>query len=517
MAEIAAAPDVGGAGSAASDALADDSVGYRDASSATGSKVRTGMAWTLGGQWVGYLVQIVTTAILARLIAPQQFGIVGEAATIAAFATQLQSLGLSQATVQRARLTHGQLSNLFWANVAAGAVLSVLVAASAPFVAAFYGHHALVGVTAVVAVGYLINGFAVQHAALLARRMRFRAIALRSLLPRILSGAVAITAAAMGAGYWALVAQQIAAALFGVAFLWTAVSWRPAKPSRGTGVRPLLRFGAGVSVANILYYFSSNADNILVGRFLGAAPLGLYARAYNLFLVPIRQIHAPIGNVVQPVMAAILGEPARYRQFYRRTLGSICLVGMPGVAFLAVMSREIIAVLLGTRWLGAAEPFRWLAIAGLLQMISRTFAWLFTTSGRAKAMASWAAVSAPVTVAAFVVGLHWGITGVAASYAIIQSVLIVPGIWWAVRDTPVGLRDVAAAVWRPCVLAAAVAAVSTGARLAVPGIGPAAAVAVSGVLAVACWLALVLRWPALRAEAAATLGTVRKRRAGSAD
>ncbi|MDQ1542033.1 MAG: hypothetical protein QOH29_2759, partial [Actinomycetota bacterium] len=293
------------------DGYSDESVGDRDVERATGSAVRSGLAWTLGGQWAGYALQIVTTAVLARLVAPKDFGLLSEALTVTAFATQMQTLGLSQAVVQRAKLTHGQLSNLFWVNAGAGVVLALLVAASAPLVAGFYGNHALVGVVAALAVSYVISGLGVQHAALMSRRMKFRAIAVRSLVPRLLAGIVAIVAALLGAGYWALVIQQIVGVFFVVVFVWTAIDWRPSWPSRGTGVRPLLRFGAGVSIANILYYFSSNADNILVGRVLGNGPLGLYARAYNLFLVPLRQIHGPLGNVVQPVMSAIVGEPER--------------------------------------------------------------------------------------------------------------------------------------------------------------------------------------------------------------
>jgi O-antigen/teichoic acid export membrane protein len=457
----------------------------------------------------------VTTAVLARLVAPKEFGLLSEALTVTAFAAQLQTLGLSQAVVQRAKLTHGQMSNLFWVNAAAGLGLALLVLASAPFVADFYGNHALIGITAALGVTYVIAGLGVQHAALMSRRMKFKAIAVRSLVPRFLAGGIAIVAALLGAGYWALVIQQIAATFFMVLFVWTAIDWRPSWPARRTGVRPLLRFGAGVSIANILYYFSSNADNILVGRFLGAGPLGLYARAYNLFLVPLRQIHGPLGNVVQPVMSALAGEPERYRAFYKRMLAAITLAGMPGVMFLAVMSREIIVVVLGGRWVGAAQPFRWLAVAGFLQMVSRTFSWLFTTSGRSRAMAIWAGISSPLVVASFIIGLHWGITGVATGYAVVQVGLLLPGIWFAVKDTPVHMSDVANAVWRPVVVAAVVGAVCVLIRLALAG-SPAVVILLAAIAAaVACWAALAFAWPALRADLVAAKGTLMQRRARS--
>jgi len=474
------------------------------------------MAWTLGGQWVGYGVQVISTAILARLVSPHDFGLVGEALTVTALAAQLQSLGLSQAVIQRAKLTHGQMSNLFWVNVATGGVLMLLVLGAAPLVAAFYGDPPLVAVIASMSVTFFITGFAVQHSALMSRRMQFRSIALRNLTPRVIAAASAIAvAAAFHAGYWALVLQQLVSAICVLAFVWTAIEWRPGKPQRRTGVRPLLRFGAGVSVANIFFYFSSNADNIMVGRFLGTADLGLYARAYNLFLLPLRQIHAPLGNVVQPVMSAVVNDPPRYRQFYRRTLSAITLVGMPGVVGLAVLSEPFIEVVLGHRWLGAAQPFRWLAVAGFLQMAARTFSWLYTTSGRAKAMATWAMVTSPLLVLAFAIGVHWGITGVAEAYAISQAVLIGPGIWWAVRGTAVTIEDVLAAVWRPIVVAAVCGGVVFGMRELLNSTAPAVILFGSSGVGFACWLAMVALWPHLRGDLQSLTGRFTKRSAAA--
>jgi PST family polysaccharide transporter len=500
---------------AALDHSSDETVGKRDMGRTTGSAVRSGMAWTLGGQWAGYGVQLISTAILARLISPSDFGLFGEALTVTAFATQLQTLGLSQAVIQRAKLTHGQMSNLFWVNVGAGTLLTLLVAAVAPAVSVFYHNPPLTAVTATVSLTFLIYGFAVQHSALMARRMKFRAIALRSLTPRIVAAAAAVIAAAVfNAGYWALVVQQIVGAVCTTIFVWTAIDWRPGRPRRGTGVRALLKFGVGVSIANLFYYFSGNADNILVGRFLGTGPLGLYSRAYNLFLVPLRQIHGPMGNVVQPVMSAIYSEPDRYRQFYRRTLSGITVVGMPAVVFLAVMSRRLIEVLLGERWVGAADAFRFLAIAGFLQMITRTFGWLFTTSGRSKAMAIWAATTTPLTVLAFVCGLHWGISGVAAAYAISQLAFILPGVWWSQRGTPVTFSDVGSSVWRPVVLSAVVAVATVAVRQGVgsiDGVAPIVVLAAAGVAAIACWGLTIYFWPELRRELLALRGTIGRR------
>ena len=227
-----------------------------------------------------------------------------------------------------------------------------------------------------------MSGLGVQHNALLNRHMRFRAIALRTSVARLVASVAAIGAALAGAGYWSLVVLQVTQTVVALLVVWTAVRWRPGPPRGLSEAVPLLRFGAGVSAAGLLNTVSRNADNVLIGRVLGADALGLYTRAYGLLLVPLRQLKSPLGSIVEPVLSSMQDQPARYRQFYCAAIQGLSHVGMPSVAVLAVVSNELVLVLLGEQWLAAVPVFQFLAIAGLVQLVSSTTGWLFVSSGR---------------------------------------------------------------------------------------------------------------------------------------
>ncbi len=250
----------------------------------------------------------------------------------------------------------------------------------------------------------------------------------------------------------------------------------------------------------MLNTISRQADNVLIGKFLGAGPLGLYSRAYGLLMMPLRQIKDPLGAIVLPMLAALQREPARYRALYRSAIAGLAHVGMPGIAIVAVGAHPIISILLGRRWEAAAPLFQLLAIAGFVQLISATTGWLFISSGRSRAYATWAGVSSALTVVAFVVGLHWGARGVAAAYAVSQTVMALPSFALAVRGTAVSLADVVTAMLRPLAVSGFVLAASWTAARSV-GDHP-----VVVQLVVTCgagglvWAGLLLAWPAARAE-----------------
>lgn len=473
------------------------------------------MLWTVSGQWGSQVLRLASIVVLARLLTPDDYGLMAMVWAITGFVYTVGSLGLSEAVVQRKDLTHGQTSALFWLNVGLGAVLALLVAASAPLIAAFYGRPELVEITWALSVTFFLGGLMVQHQALMLRRLDFRAVAVRSFLSTVVTTVVSIGVALTGAGYWALVAGQLAGSVTAVLLAWRAVDWTPSRPRRAAGVRELLSFGGGISTFRLLDYAAKNVDNILIGRFLGTAQLGLYTRAYGLLMLPLTQIHGPVANVVRPTMAALWGEPERYRRFYLTALQGLCYAVMPLVVVLAVLATPVVELLLGQQWLESADVFRWLAVAGLLQTVGYTNGWLYASSGRAWAMARWGLVSRPVIILAFIAGLPWGITGVAIAYAASQLVLTPIGIAQAGRGTPVSLRDVLAVCSRPAAVAAAAGTAAGALALLVDDRGAVLQLLVQGGAAVLVAAALVAAWPSARREVVGLVSEVVRRRRGA--
>jgi O-antigen/teichoic acid export membrane protein len=221
--------------------------------------------------------------------------------------------------------------------------------------------------------------------------------------------------------------------------------------------------------------------------------------------LPLRQLNSPIMRVAVPTLAGMRDDANRFRSYYRSALVGLGLIGMPAVVVLAVLSHEIVVVLLGGQYAGAAPIFQMLAIAGVAQVIANTTGWLFIASSRTREMMLWGLVSGPIIVAAFLIGLPQGAFGVARAYAIASVVLMVPGFWYATRDTPVSMRDIAAAVWRPSVVAALVFAASVGVHRLTAAEGSVTRSALVLATAIAVWVSTVWAWPTVRRDAASLL------------
>ena len=406
-----------------------------------GRAIRGG-AFTIGSQGSQFIIGLLATMVMARLLTPRDYGLIGMVTVVTGFLTIFKDIGLSRATIQRNVLTHDEASSLFWINGGVGVCIAFLTAAIAPALARFYHEPRLTDITIALACGFLVSGFSVQHQALLRRRMRFGILAASDVFSSTLAGVVGITMAFEHMSYWAIVGNQLTYTVSGAALAWTVCRWRPSLPKRSTRLRELLTFGGNVTGFTVLNYFSRNTDDLLIGRFWGSHELGLYAKAYQLLLFPLRQINLPIGGVAIPTLSRLVDEPERYRAAFARTLDKIVLVTMPLVMFLMVTADWLIAVVLGPQWVGAAKIFMWLGIAGFVQPIGYTTGWLFTSQDRTGEMFRWGVVSSAIAVMSIAAGVHWGALGVAKSYALTSALVTTPLNLWAVgRRGPIRTRD----------------------------------------------------------------------------
>ena len=476
---------------------------------ALSTRAGRGVVFTLSSQWVKFVLQLIATVVIARMLDPKDYGVVGEVVALTGFADQLRELGLSDASVQRDGLTRDQLDALFWINTALGLGFAAVFALGSPLVAAFYHRPELIPITLVLSLNFVAGGLSVQHSALLRRRLRFGRLALSDAGPMAVSIVVGIVAAAEGARYWALVAMYLTQGFGRLAVLWIGTDWWPGRPRRARGLHELLTFGADLSFFNVLNYITRNLDNVLIGRYRGTIELGLYTRAYSLLMLPLKQLNSPIMRVAVPTLAGLRNQPDRFRAYFRSALVGLAVIGMPSVVVLAVLSNEIVSILLGSAYAGTAPIFRLLAIAGVAQVVANTNGWLFVASARTRQMAHWGLISAPVIVAAFLIGLPDGAIGVARAYAIATLILIPPGFWLATRGTPVSMGDIAGACWRPVVLSAAIFAVSVATHDATGHLPDIARVALVTTAATVTWLLGCAAWPSLRRDVLALGGALK--------
>ena len=403
------------------------------------------------GQAAKLFLRTGSMVVLARLLTPGEYGLVGMVLPVTEFVLMFRDMGLSTATVQRAQVNHAQISTLFWVNIAIGVMLAAITVGLAPVIAWFYGDLRLTWITVALAVGLVFGGLTIQHHALLRRQMRFVSLAVIEVAGVSVGIMTAILAACLGAGYWSLVLMHLAIPATTAVGVWVFLGWRPGWPHLRCGVRSMLNFGRDVIGFRMVNYFAMQSDKILIGRFCGADVLGLYGRAYGLLMMPLTQMTWPITSVALPVLSRIQDEPEKYRSYYARLVQLLSFVSMPMVVFLAVYSKSIINVVLGDQWAGASQIFQVLAITAFIQPLSSTTIVVMVSLGYSGRLLKFGIVNSAVVVLSFAVGIRWGVIGVAAAYAVANYVVLLPGLWYCFHKTPVSVWTFLAAIVRPAI------------------------------------------------------------------
>ena len=381
---------------------------------------------TLTSQAAQFLLSLGSVMILARLLSPEDYGLVAMVTSATAFLRVFKDAGLATATVQTETITHAQVSNLFWINALLSGAVGLVAAAMAPPLAWIYREPRIVAVALALAVPFLVNGLAIQHRALLSRQMRFRALALVDVGSSAGGVGLAIPMAFGGFGWWALVGQSLMTATIEVALLWSVSRWRPQRPARGSGLRPLLGLGANLTGAGLVYFLTQSVDSFLIGRYCGAGAVGLYSRAMGLLLRPLQQILQPVSAVFVPVLSRLQDDEARYRRAFQQVYDAMALAGLVLAGWFLALSHPLTLVLLGRKWEGAAAIFAGLAIAALYQPVANAALWLLVTQGRGREVLLVNLSNGALAVAAFVSGLPWGPAGVAIAWSVSGLVLRTP-------------------------------------------------------------------------------------------
>jgi PST family polysaccharide transporter len=371
-------------------------------------------------------LSIACTGVVARLVPPRAYGLMGMAGVVIGFVGLFRDIGTTSAIIQRRDIDDGLLTSVFWLNLSMGLAVAGVCWLTAPWVALFYREPALLGMLRVLSLLFLIPSLSGVNCALLVRELRFGPVAAMELIAGIAGLAAAVTGALLGAGVWSLVLNLLAiSSVSTLAALW-ARPWWPKLHFSWAEIRSISGFGLNLSAYNIVTYFSRNADNLLIGKYLGAAPLGYYALAYNIMLFPVQAVSQTLGRVLFPAFAAMQSDHARFRQAYLRSSAAVAFFTFPLMAGAAVLAPELIALFLGPRWGPVVPVLRVLAPIGMLQSLTANTGHIYLATGSTRAMFRWGTLFSVVLVAGFVAGLPWGVMGVAAIYAVLSLLLIIP-------------------------------------------------------------------------------------------
>src|SRR5581483_3031542 len=358
-------------------------------------------------QGATFFLRVGSLMVMARLLEPRDFGLVGMVTAVIGVLNLFKDFGLSTASVQRTNVTEEQAATLFWINVAVGGALAMIAAAAAPVLATFYREPRLVPVTLVMASAFLFNAAGVQHSARLQREMRFVPISMIEGLSLLVSVIVGIAMAKVGYGYWSLVVTGVLTPLLSTLSLWTYTRWIPTRPHRRSGIRSMMRFGGTVTLNGIVVYCAYNMEKVLLGRFLGAETLGIYGRSYQLISIPNENLNSAVGGVTFSALSRVKDDPPRFRAYFLKAYSLLLALTIPTTTAFALFANEIIVVLLGQKWHESAPIFRLLAPTVLVFALINPLGWLLISLGKVGRSLKVALVLAPVVMAGYLSGLRY--------------------------------------------------------------------------------------------------------------
>jgi O-antigen/teichoic acid export membrane protein len=475
-------------------------------------RVTRGVAWKGVSSGSTQVMRFAVGITLAHLLSPHDYGIAGMVVVFATLVFVFSDLALGAALVQREELTEADRSTVFWTSAAVGLVLTVVgVALSGPL-AAFYGEPRVRPLFAAMSVTFLLAALASTQTALLTREMNFRSLELRQIGAALASGAVGVGLAAGGYGPWAVIGQQIAAIAASTALLWVAPPWRPSFVFSRASLRSVAGYSGNVFGARLLFYLNRNADNLLVGRFLGASALGAYSVAYNVILMPFSQIAVPIQDVLFPAFARLQGDVRALAAGWLRANRIVGAITTPALLGLVVVAPDFVNAVLGSRWHSAVPVVQILAWVGLIQALQGLNGSVLRAVDRTSLLLRYAVVVVTASLIAFVVGLQWGIVGVAAAYAISSTIVEPYYTWLTARAVGLTLGDFLRSLRGVAEASVLMFAVVLVARLALieAGVGQLARLALAVLIGAAVYAPACL-WRA--PEVASELKVLRGRRA----
>jgi O-antigen/teichoic acid export membrane protein len=384
-----------------------------------------GLAWTTAARGFSQLVGVAVTLTLARLLTPEDFGLVAMIAVLTGFLGVVGDMGLAEALVQRPELDERHRSSVFWLNVLLGLALAGALAASAPYVARFYGDQRLVWLVRVLAIDFAIAPLQMVQHAILLRELRFRELALAESIAVVVSGLIALAMALAGYGVWALIAKLLAATVSVIGAFWLLSSWRPRLVLDRAAIRDLWGFSSHLLGFSTIAYWARQVDDLLIGRVLGPAWLGLYGRAYATMNMPVTEIGSVLTRVMFPTFSKLQHDRSETKTLYLRVVAVLGFVTFPVMLGMGVLADRFILVLYGEQWLEATSVLQIYCVVGCSIAIGSTTNWLYKAQGRTDLMFRWGLCAAALTIASIVLGIWLGsIESVALCYGVMHVVIL---------------------------------------------------------------------------------------------
>jgi O-antigen/teichoic acid export membrane protein len=399
----------------------------------TRSHLFSGVRWTGGSQVIQQVLNLGFSVVMARLLAPEDFGLLAMASVFTGVVFLVLDLGLGSALIQRKTITEQQVSSIFWMNVFTGVVMTLVGIGASWAIASFYSTPAVQPIVVGLSLNFLVFSLSATQQALLTRQMNFQSLELRTLGGHLVGTLCGVGMAFAGFGVWSLVARIVITGFVGMVLLWSVSGWRPDWYFRWADVQQLMGYSNDVLSSNFLNYIGRNADNFLIGRFVGITELGYYALAYNVMRLPVQRFSQVLIRVLFPAMARLQEDIHKLKHGWFRATRLAGAVTLPMMLGLIVLAPQLVPVVYGEQWIPVVPVLQVLSISGIIQAIALLDGTILLAIGRSRLKLKITTLGITLAVTSFIIGLPFGILGVATCFVIANAFTSALSLYLALR------------------------------------------------------------------------------------
>ena len=389
-------------------------------------KVLKGVKWAAAANIVQQIVSLIGLIVFAKLLSPHDFGTFSILMIFIGFLAIFSDMGTSAALIHIQEPSQNLLSSIFFLNILIGVALTVLLGLSAPSIAHYFHNPDLKLLLQIVSVNFAVLSLGIVQKSLFEKEMAFKTLSLLNSIAILLGLLSGLIAAFMGWGVYSLVIQLMVNSVLSIAMIWYLSSWKPHWYFSWDEIKKIWSYTSNLSIFTIINYFSKNADNFLIGKYLSSSALGVYSLAYRIMLYPLQNISITLMKVLFPAFSTLQNDNKKFKKIYLQVIFALALITFPIMTGLMATAQPLVDVVFGDKWQGLGMLLIILAPSGLLRSIYSTVGALFMAKGNTRTQLKLGTANAILTVIGFIIGLQWGINGVALSYLIVNLIMLYP-------------------------------------------------------------------------------------------
>lgn len=372
-------------------------------------KTIEGVLWNAFEMFGGKIVQIIITIILARLLAPEDFGVIGLLVIFTELSKVILDSGFSQALIRKKDADQVDFTSVFYFNIVVGIIVYVLLYMLSPLISDFYNYPELTAISRVVFLSVFINSFGIVQNAKIIREVNFKVLAKRTIIANVIAGLLAVYLAYIGFGVWALVIQMVLASFLHVALLWSFSKWLPSFSFSVKPIKTLFAFSSNLLVSGLLDVIASNIQTLLIGKIYTKADLGFYTQAKQLSGIPSSTITSIVRNVTYPTLSAIQENKEQLKQAYRKVIKISIIAVTPLMLGLMSVGDSLIPLILGDKWMPSVDYFMLLCITGAIFPLYSINQNIFLVRGNSKLYLKISVVKRVITLLAIIITIKFSV------------------------------------------------------------------------------------------------------------